>query len=377
MEFKVDNDLIRDAVEVVSNVIAPKNNMPILTSLMLKCDENKIVLIGSDGINAVKKVVSNIYIKENGIVCVSGALLKTILSKFKQGLTSFKMENDILHIANGKSHYKLSIMDSKDYPNIEFKKLENEIVFTNEDLVDSLSTTIVCCDITSKRPILTGVNFKMQGSVLTMTSTDSYRLARIIKNYDDVNAEFNITIPNDALKMLLKISEKQKKANISLLWGNGSNDVLFKVNDTLFKSRLLDGNYPDTSKLISSNYKQLIYFDKNKLLESLDRLCIFSESKEIARHIISFKENDSKEIIATSKNSIGNCIEDIEYNKDSVLYDEKLNITFSAEYLVEALKTFNDEEVSVYFNGNARPFIIANNSILDKVQLILPIKNEE
>ena len=88
--------------------------------------------------------------------------------------------------------------------------------------------------------------------------------------------------------------------------------------------------------------------------------------------IVLFKFID-KELHAYGKNQIGN-IEDI---IECVNMDENYNleIAFSAEYLIEALKTFDSENIVIKFNGNSRPFIVSDDSYSnEKVHLILPIK---
>lgn len=375
MEFSINNDLIRETIEIISNVVPTKSSFPILTNILIKADDNKVVLIGNDNTNAIKKVLMNdVEIIESGSLCVPCTLLKNVLNKFKGNITHFKRENNIIVISNLKSKCKLNIVESDDYPEVDFKKLDNEFVINTNELKDNLNTTINSCSKNEKRPILTGVNFNINNSQYRLISTDSYRIARVIKNIESqtITNETNFTISNISLKMLLKISEKTKSDTISILWSNTNFDILFRVGDILFKTRFLDGTFPNTDKLFTSNFDNELKFNRELLLEYLDRLCIFSDTNDMARNVITFKFID-KELHAYGKNQIGN-IEDV---IECINIDDNYNleIAFSAEYLIEALKTFNSENIVIKFNGNSRPFIVSDDSYSnEKVHLILPIK---
>lgn len=377
MEFNVDNGLIVETVEIISNVISNKNANPALTGIMLRCNEGKVVLVGYDGNAAIKKVLTDIEIVEEGKCLISCAMLKSILTKFKNQTTNFKKNNNILEVKNGRSTYKINLIDDTTYPNIEFKKLDNELVINNDEMLDILSTTSVACAVANKKPILTGVNFKMEGKQLSAVATDSFRLAKVIKNFDDLEQDynFNFTIPNNAIKTLIKISNKVDTPNISLLWNNNTNDILFKIKDILFKTRMMDGVYPEISKIINFNYRQLIKVSKKALLESLDRICVLDSGKDLARHIASLKQDSEKDLLLNSISNEGTCIEYIENYEIVNDYDEQMKIVFSAENLIEALKTFETDDVEIMINTDARPMLIVDDT-RNKIQLILPIKPE-
>lgn len=104
------------------------------------------------------------------------------------------------------------------------------------------------------RPVLTGVNWLIQDKELICTATDSHRLAlRKLKLEDEDIEDKNVIIPGKALSELNKIvSDSEEDINIFF----ASNQVLFKVGHINFISRLLEGNYPDTTRLFLKIMKQ-------------------------------------------------------------------------------------------------------------------------
>ena len=91
----------------------------------------------------------------------------------------------------------------------------------------------------------------------------------------------------------------------------------------------------------------------------------------------SLTQDKDNNLILYGKDSGGNCTEGVENYELEDSNDTKIKLAFSAEYLAEALKTFNVNEVTIRINGELRPMIISENDTMEKIQLILPVKVEE
>src|SRR5690606_31637740 len=146
--------------------------------------------------------------------------------------------------------------------------------------------------------------------------------------------------------------------------------VLFKTGDVLFFSRLLEGNYPDTSRLIREEFKTIITSNGKSLLHAIDRASLLA--REDRNNVVRFEslENQTVEISANSP-EIGKVEEQIQVEN---LEGESLKISFSAKYMMEALKAIDGQDVVIEFTGAMRPFIlrsVADDAIL---QLILPVR---
>ena len=53
---------------------------------------------------------------------------------------------------------------------------------------------------------------------------------------------------------------------------------------------------------------------------------------------------------------------------------ENIKISFSAKYMMEALRSFNTETVSIHFVGDIKPILIKSNEDESLTQLVLPIR---
>lgn len=364
-----------EALKIVGNAIPNKATMPILTNVSLKFKNDKIIILGSDGTTAIKKVLFDTIdftTKEEGNALVDYKTLVLIFSKLSMHITTLYKEGNQLVIENGKSVYRLNYADESLYPNIDFKKLDNEFSIKTNELKKVINKLSICCSTNNNKPILTGVNFKSIKNTndVLCVATDSLRLGKcLIMDNENAKNEFEFTFPLRSLVSLGKIIEKAKQEEISILYSSNNNDILINVDETLYKTRLLDGKYPDTSRLIPVSFPYVVKVKRQEIIEAIERISIISSKSDVAPVIrLSFKNKTLT--ISSLDNYIGNAKEVIDINCDF-----ELNIAVSSAYLTQALSTFEYDEVKFELQNELRPFIITD-GITSLIQLLLPVKSE-
>ena len=152
------------------------------------------------------------------------------------------------------------------------------------------------------------------------------------------------------------------------------NKVLFKFENILFQTRLLEGSYPDTMRIIPKSFVVEIPFHKEQLLSALDRVSLLSpKERETNVNIVklALKENQVVEISSTNA-EIGDASEEIIPSGE--VKGPQIKLAFSSKYLKEALKTFHSEEVVISFSGEIKPFIITGKDDPSLLHLVLPVR---
>ena len=150
--------------------------------------------------------------------------------------------------------------------------------------------------------------------------------------------------------------------------------IVFKFKNILFQSRLLDGSYPDTSRLIPEQFPVKVRFNKDELLAAIDRVSLLStKDKENQYNVVKFNIREDHVVeISSSSTEIGNAVEEI-IPTDPV-EGPALKIAFSAKYITDALKSFTSPEVLLCFTGEVRPFICKGDLDYNLTALILPVR---
>lgn len=379
MNFTIDREVLLENLNVISRGLPAKSPMPILTGIKLDVTTTDLYMTSSNTDISVETFVtdSSLAIEKPGKTVVPGRFFIDIIRKINSKKVSLCLVDDkVLVIKADRGEYKLHIMDPLDYPNIDFVSLENPLVLPAERVKTLIKQTSFATATSEKKPILTGVHLKLDGTKLTAVSTDSFRLSQTIMDVEEYKP-FKITVPNKSLDELSKAIDNYNE-NVTLYFS--VNKLLVKFKNVLFQTRLLDGNYPDTSRLIPASYPIILKFNKDELLEAVERVSLLSprdkmSSSEIAYSIIKLTvSKDHSVVISTTNSAIGDAHEELLPTDTQI--SGPLTIGFSSRYLVEALRSFESTEVALNCSEGIRPFIITGEKDVNLTQLILPVRME-
>lgn len=373
----VNTKVFLEGLDVVGNAIATKSAIPSLLNVLIKFENNKIVLLGSDGSISIKKVLfndekNNFTIEQSGVCLVDFKVIKAIISKINDEILHFEEIDNKFVILTPKGTYKLNLLDYKEYPNIDFKKLDNELTIETKTLKDIIKYTSFSCSTNERRPILTGVNFQITNNELIASSTDSFRLSQLRTKFEDENNQnLSFTFPKNSLLVLEKLINKTKKEEILLLYGK-DNEVLINVDDTLYKTRMLAGSYPNLKGILDTIVEPsyCCTINREELYKGIEIVNIFNaiDYRTITLNFVS----DGYVEITNRDTEVGN-------GKKVVVCPScnfNLKISCSSEYLLDALKCYDSNEVLISLNESLKPFTITSKENEGLLELLLPIKAE-
>ena len=134
-------------------------------------------------------------------------------------------------------------------------------------------------------------------------------------------------------------------------------------------SRLINGSYPDVSRLIPTDFLLKITVDMHDFYSLLDRVSLFSTEEE--KNTVKLECTDNTVVVTSNIPEIGNVVEKIEVEKNN---EENIKIAFSSKYMMDAIKVLDCDKIELGFNGEIKPIIIKNPEDENLIQLIVPIK---
>jgi|SRR5690554_1556705 len=373
MIFSISQEALLDAINIIQRGLPQRTPLPILNGIKLVVKEDHLIFTSSNTDLGIQMKVEDesLEVLATGQTVIPGKYLIDITRKLDGRVEMSLIENKILLIRSDRIEYKLHTMNVEDYPEVDFLENNTQIKFDRELLKEIIKETNYATSIYEKRPILTGVNFKYEDKKLYCVATDSYRLSQKIVDLNEEIEPFNIVIPSKSLDELAKILDYSDQ---EVSFYIAQNKVLFKINNILFQTRLLDGVYPDTLRIIPTEFPLKIKFNKNELLKSVERVSLLSpKDKDTQYNIIklSVRKDHSVEIMSTNS-EIGDAHEVIIPSDD--LDGPPINIAFSSKYLTEALRAFSSNEVVLNFAGEIKPFVIKGDLDENMLHLILPVR---
>lgn len=377
MKFSIQRDRLIQSVQDVMKAISPRTTIPILTGIKITATSEGVTLTGSDSDVSIESFIPNeedgnqlVEIFTHGGIVLQAKFFSEIVKKLPMDTIEIEVINQLQTvIRSGKSEFNLNGLDPEEYPHLPQVSEENVIKIPTDILKNLTRQTVFAVSTSETRPILTGVNWKVDSGNLTCIATDSHRLAMRSAAIEYTNdADYNIVIPGKSLNELNKILDDTSEPVEIVIT---ENQILFKAKHLLFFSRLLEGNYPDTSRLIPTESKTDLVINTKEFLQAIDRASLLAREGRNPNVVKLTTLNSGIIEISSNTPEVGKVIEQVQSES---IDGEDLKISFSAKYMMDALKALEGFEIRISFTGAMRPFIIHPINDESILQLILPVR---
>jgi len=376
MKFTIQRDQLIDSVQDVMKAISSRTAIPILTGMKIEAKQHGITLTGSDSDISIESYIPseengmvNVEDIEEGSIVLQAKYFPDIVRKLpEQHVEIVADENLKVTIRSGKAEFSLNGQDADEYPQLPKLQTDDSFELPTDLLKSLIKQTVFAVSSMETRPILTGVNLSLVDNKLTFTATDSHRLAAREVPVPSSNVQFpSIVVPGKSLNELNKIlDDTEETVEISVT----NNQILFRTKHLNFLSRILDGNYPETSRLIPEQSKTVLHVKTKDLSSSIDRASLLAREERNNVVKLTTLDNNILEITSNSP-EVGHVSEELAVQS---IEGEDLKISFSSKYMLDALKVMDVDEVKIDFTGAMRPFIIRPINDPSMLQLILPVR---
>ena len=372
MKFVIKKELLLEALSKVSKAISTKNLIPVLAGIKFELKKKKLVLTASDNDITIQTTIEaddeDFRIENEGSIIIQGKYILDIVRKLPDEYISIEVIDDLkILVYTENSEFNLNGISESEYPNIGLEESKKKIEVTSGNLRNIVYQTAFASSNEETKPVLTGINFNIVGDILECNSTDSYRLARKVIKLDKESEEnYNIVIPSHNLVEFTKIlGDDSQLVEIHIF----NNKILFKTGNLKFESRLINGTYPNTTNLLPDDSLLVVHTNLNNFYDVIDRVSILTSDKE--KNIVTLETNGNVMTLKSSSVEIGRVEEKMNITKSN---DEDIKISFSAKYMMEALKSFSTEMVDLHFVGEIKPILIKSEEDSSLTQLVLPIR---
>ncbi|ARK28395.1 DNA polymerase III subunit beta [Halalkalibacter krulwichiae] len=361
MRFSINRDRFVQDVQNVTKAVSSRTTIPILTGIKIVADHEGITLTGSDSDISIETFIpleeegtEIVKIEEQGSIVLQARFFAEIVKKLPgENIELIVQDQFATTIRSGSSVFNLNGLDPEEYPRLP--QLEEDLLFRlpQDMLKNVIRQTVFAVSTQETRPVLTGVNLETDEGVLICTATDSHRLAMrktTIEKNDEGLTFSNVVIPGKSLTELSKIIEDNNELIDVVVT---ENQVLFKMKNLLFFSRLLEGKYPVTKSMIPTQSKTTLRLKTKPFLQTLERALLLS--REGKNNVINLKTLESGLVEITSISpEVGKVTENIETH----MQGEEMRISFNGKNIIDALKVIDSEEIDIVFTGAMSPFVI-------------------
>lgn len=374
MKFTVNRNLFVDNLNNVMHAISSRATIPILSGIRLNLTEDELLLTGSDSDISIEiriPVSEDLTVESTGAIVLPARFFSEIIRRLPGKEFSLEVKESFqTQIISENSEFTINGLDANNYPRLPEIPDESSFIISGKTFREIINETQFAVATQESRLVLTGVHFDFGPERIHAVATDSHRLSsRALTLENGPQAKTDLIIPGKSLLELARIiGETDPEIKVC----PGENQVLFEIGNILFYSRLLEGSYPDTERLIPSESTTSVEFDLAELSSALDRASLLTHAgRNNVVDLTLDTENQTAKLSGESA-EIGNVEEDVAFKK---LEGKNLKISFNPDYLRDALRASVTDSVVMEFTQPLRPFTVnPDKDDIDFVQLITPVR---
>lgn len=377
MKLTILKDYLNESIQHVSKAISSKTTIPILTGIKIDATSEGVTLTASDTDISIQSFMPTetaelkvIELFQPGSVVLPAKFFMEMIRKLPSQTIEIEVKDHFqTTIRSGSSEVQIMGLDPEEYPLLPQIEESRTIRIPSDLLKTMIKQTSFSVSTNETTPILTGVLWQITDNKLKFIACDRHRLASREINLDlEPGQKFHpIVISGRTLNELSKILPDQNYLIDIVI---ADSQVLFKMNSILFYTRILDGTYPDTSKLIPQSFQTELVVGTKELADAIDRAYLLSREDKTNIVKLVMKEDETIEV-SSSSSELGKVTEQLHLQK---INGELLRISFNSKYMLDALKVMDSDNIHIGFTGAMQPIIIRPEEQQNILQLILPYR---
>ena len=362
----IDKDVLLKPLQAVSGIVERRHTLPILSNVMLETRGTELNLVTTDLEIQIATSAKLNKAAADHAVTVSARKLQDILRALPDNTpVTLDAQNGRLQVKAGKSKFNLQTLPAQDFPRLAeggsstaSVKLPQRVF---RELLSLVQYGMAQQDI---RYYLNGLLLVADGTKLTMVATDGHRLAYASTTLTNDVVRSEVIIPRKAVLELAKLLEDgEDEVEIQLL----QNQARFIFSGIDVVSKVVDGKFPDYTRVIPINYKTHFVVGRIVLQQALQRASILSNEK--FRGVRWVLTADSLRIICSNAEQ-----EEAEVELVVAYSGEPLDIGFNIVYLLDVLNNLDTEEVDCAVGDANSSMLISVPGNKDFKYVVMPMR---
>ncbi len=366
---------LQRALAQVSRAVATKTALPVLSNVLLATDDGRLRIAATNLEIGITTWIGA-SIDEEGRITVDARLLSEFVNTLPNAPVSLAAEpgRPTLHVQSGRDKAGINGIDADDFPVIP--RLEGEAYVAAVDpqvLRDMIAQVEFAAATDESRPVLAGVLARFENQTLTLAAADGFRLAvREGDLVEPVPERLDAIVPARAMRELARILADQSEP-VRLAITPNQSQLLVRVGDTEFLSRLIDGTFPDFRQIIPREFNTRLELGRDAFLNAVRRASYFArDNNDVVRLEV---HGGEEEFMPGSVEISANAAErgSSQSFVDASVTGPELQIAFNSRYLSDVLGVLRNGQVVVGVNGANQAGVVRSGTSDDYTHVIMPM----
>ena len=364
MKLTAEREKLLAPLQAVIGVVERRQTMPVLANVLLSVEGGRLSTTATD-LEVELVSGTDVSVLQPGDITVPGRKLLEILRALpERSSVSLAGEGEKMVIKAGRSRFSLSTLPASEFPVIEDINAQQSVQIPRADLLRLLEKTHFSMAQQDVRYYLNGMLLEMDGQVLRAVATDGHRLAMCEGTLvAKAKASQQVIVPRKGVLELQRILNSDGIAELAI----GTNHVRAQVGDVRFTSKLIDGRFPEYSRVIPAAPAAAIKADRDVLRQALQRTAILSNEKyrgiriTVKRNVVTVQAHNPEQEEAE---------EDIEVSYEG----NDLEVGFNVNYLLDALAAIDGAEVELGLTDSNSSCLIRSPGAGSARYVVMPMR---
>jgi DNA polymerase-3 subunit beta len=367
MEIKAKRGDLLATLYWTQSIVERRNTMPILANVLIEAQKNDIRVTATDLEVGVRGRVEGEILVEGTITVDAKKLYEIIREVPSEAVQLKRLENEWVEIKSGKSVFKIVGMEAREFP--QFPRFDNKglCVAPASSIREMIERTIFSVSTDETRYSLNGVFIEESvGGKVRMVATDGHRLAFDERVLASLGLSKGVILPRKGLAELKKLLESGDDGVVSI--GFHENMVMVIKDKVELFMRLIEGEFPDYTKVIPKGNPSIAKIGHNELLQSLRRVSILSNERYKG---VKIEFTEDKVSLSANNPDLGEAVEEI----DAEYKGKPVTIGFNARYLLDVLGVLGGEgDIDIELKDEVSPSVIRKSGNDGYVYVLMPMR---
>lgn len=354
---------LQKKIALANKAISTRNQLPILSHVLLEAKEEKLMVSSTD-LEIGIETSCPAEVAEEGATTVPARLFLELVNSLPMDKVVLETREGSLEITSKKTRTVLQTVPRDEFPLLYEEKGDMVAQFVKGDMKTAFGKILFAASSETTRPALSGILFQKKDGQFIVVATDGYRLS-----LDEIpgNGEGGLEKLLVPARLLREAVGMFEGAQTNVFLAGKSNQIIFEQDDTRLIGRTIDAEFPNYEKVIPTDSATIAVFDREELLKAVKISAIFARE---AANIITLSLTKEKILVSAKSPSLGENTVDVE----AKLTGEENQIAFNARYLLEALSSIPENELSFSMTGPLNPGVFRMQGNSNFLHLIMPIR---
>ncbi|WP_375288637.1 DNA polymerase III subunit beta [Sphingomonas sp.] len=365
MKATIERATLLKGLSHVQSVVERRNTIPILSNVLIEAGEGSLRLMATDLDLQINEQVQA-AVDQPGATTVSAHTLFDIARKLPEGAqVSLSAAEGRMAITAGRARFSLGTLPRDDFPIIAEGELPTSFEIPAETLKQIIDKTRFAISTEETRYYLNGIFLHVAEDVLKAAATDGHRLARVtMPRPDGAETMPDVIVPRKCIAELRKLlDEVDGSVGVSL----SATKIRFDLGQAILTSKLIDGTFPDYSRVIPTGNDKILKLDPATFMEGVDRVSTIATEK--TRAVKMALDRDKITLSVTSPEN-GTAAEEIPVDYAAAGFE----IGFNSRYLMDILGQIDGDLVEVHLADAAAPTLIRENDKAAALYVLMPMR---